>query len=121
MKATKHTRWHYYDQAGNKIIRKFPIDAHPDLPWIRGTGPHLPEVRKKIVDNLMKHIKGKPKPDDVKLKMSLAKLGKPHKPEHCANISNAFARRRKEKQERIVEAYRLAEELGKEYYGSHNV
>ena len=114
---TNHTRWHYFDSTtGEKIIRRFPIDHNPGAPWQRGTGPHKPEVRKQIVDNLMKHVRGKPKSLEQKQKMRKAKLGVKKTPEHCKAISDAFARRRKEKQERIIEAYKIAQEATHEYY-----
>lgn len=121
MKPTKHTRWHYFDPITNeKIIKRFPLDCDPGEPWKRGTGPHKPETRKLIVDNLMKHVKGKPKSDEQKQKMRDAKLGVKKTPEHCANIAKAHARRRKEKQQRIQEAYRLAQQFAQEYYQEVN-
>lgn len=114
---TNHTRWYHIDpHTGEKIIRRFPVDCDPGAPWQRGTGPHKPETRKFIVDNLMKHVRGKPKSDEQKQKMRDAKLGVPKTPEHRKAIKDAFARRRLEKQQRIIEAYKIAEEAAHEYY-----
>ena len=114
---TKHKRYHMFDpETGAKVIRKFPLDVTPPPPWQRGTGPHKPETRKFIVDNLMKHVKGKSKSPEQRAKMSKAQKGVPKTEEHKKNISLAFKRRRQEKQAKIQEAYRIAEEIGRDFY-----
>jgi alkanesulfonate monooxygenase SsuD/methylene tetrahydromethanopterin reductase-like flavin-dependent oxidoreductase (luciferase family) len=113
---TNHKRYHMFQPDGTKVIKRFPIDATPPQPWQRGTGPHSPEVYAKIVDHIDKNFKGKPKSDEQRAKMSQAHKGVKKTPEHCANIARAHAKRRKEKRERIQEAYRIAEEIGRDYY-----
>ena len=114
---TNHTRWHYFDSITNqKIIKRFPIGIDPGAPWQRGTGPHSPEAYAKLIDHIDKNFKGKPKSDEQRAKMSQAHKGVKKTPEHCANIAKAHAKRRKEKRERIQEAYRIAEEIGRDYY-----
>ena len=113
---TNHKRYHMFKPDGTKVIKKFPIDATPPSPWIRGTGPHSPEVYAKLIDHIDKNFKGKPKSDEQRKKMSQAHKGVKKTPEHCANIAKAHARRRKEKQARIQEAYRIASEIGRDYY-----
>ena len=113
---TKHKRYHMFTPDGTKVIKKFPLDHEPDYPWQRGTGPHKPETRKFIVDNLMKHVKGKAKSPEQRAKMSAAQKGVPKSEEHKKNISLAHKRRRQAKRERIQEAYRIAEEIGRDFY-----
>ena len=113
---TNHKRYHMFQPDGTKVIKKFPIDHEPGAPWQRGTGPHSPEAYAKIVDHIDKNFKGKPKSDDQRAKMSASHKGVKKTPEHCANIAKAHAKRRKEKRERIQEAYRIAEEIGRDYY-----
>ena len=113
---TNHKRYHMFKPDGTKVIKKFPIDATPGEPWQRGTGPHSPEVYAKLVEHIDKNFKGKPKSDEQRKKMSQAHKGVKKTPEHCANIAKAHARRRKEKQARIQEAYRIASEIGRDYY-----
>ena len=113
---TNHTRWHYFDHTGKKIIKRFPIGVTPPSPWQRGTGPHSPEVYAKIINHIESTFKNKPKSDEQRAKMSAAHKGVKKSPEHCANIAKAHARRRKEKRERIQEAYRIASEIGRDYY-----
>ena len=114
---TNHTRWHHFDpHTGKKIIKRFPLGVEPGDPWVRGTGPHTPEVYAKLIEHIDKNFKGKPKSEEQRKKMSQAHKGVKKTPEHCANIAKAHARRRKEKRERIQEAYRIAEEIGRDYY-----
>ena len=114
---TNHTRWHHFDpHTGKKIIKRFPLGVEPGDPWQRGTGPHTPEVYAKLIDHIDKNFKGKPKSEEQRKKMSQAHKGVKKTPEHCANIAKAHARRRKEKRERIQEAYRIASEIGRDYY-----
>jgi len=114
---TNHTRWHHFDpHTGEKVIRRFPIDHNPGAPWQRGTGPHSPEAYAKLINHIDKTFRGKPKSDEQKAKMRDAKLGVKKTPEHCENIRKGHARRRKEKQARIQEAYRIASQVGKDFY-----
>jgi len=113
---TNHKRYHMFKPDGTKVIKKFPIDVVPPQPWQRGTGPHSPEVYAKIINHIDKNFKGKPKSDEQRAKMSQAHKGVKKTPEHCANIAKAHARRRKEKQLKIEEAYRIAQECGRDFY-----
>ena len=113
---TNHKRYHMFDHNGKKIIKKFPIDHEPGAPWQRGTGPHSPEAYAKIINHIESTFKGKPKSPEQRAKMSASHKGVKKTPEHCANIARAHAKRRKEKRERIQEAYRIAEEIGRDYY-----
>ena len=114
--TTHHTRWHYFDQDGNKVIKRFPIDHDPGAPWIRGTGPHKPETAKTLRKHLKEKVHQRPVSDETKRKMSEAKLGKKFTPEHRAKLKQAHQRLRDEKRERIEEAYRIAEEVSRDYY-----
>jgi len=114
--TTHHTRWHYFDQDGNKVIKRFPIDATPGEPWQRGTGPHKPETRKFLREHLRERVHQRKVSDETKRKMSEAKKGKTFTPEHRAKLKQAQQRLRDEKRERIEEAYRLAQEFAREYY-----
>ena len=112
-----HTRWYHFDPITNqKVIKRFPIGVEPGLPWMRGTGPHSAEAYAKLVDHIDKTFKGQPKSKEQRKKMSEAHTGVKKSPEHCANIAKAHARRRKEKREKIQEAYRIAQEASHEYY-----
>ena len=113
---TNHKRYHMFKPDGTKVIKKFPIDVTPPSPWQRGTGPHSPEVYAKIINHIDKNFKGKPKSDEQRAKMSASHKGVKKTPEHCANIAKAHARRRKEKQLKIEEAYRIAQECGRDFY-----
>ena len=111
----KHSRFHYFDQDGNKVIKRFPIGVTPGEPWLPGTGPHSEQAREKIIKHLKEKVH-KPKSAETKRRMSEAKLGKTFTPEHRANLRKAQQRLRDEKKARIQEAYRLAEQFAKEYY-----
>ena len=111
----KHSRWHCFDQDGKKIIKRFGADETPSEPWQPGTGPHTLEAREKIVKHLKERLH-KPKSAETKLKMSKAKLGKKFTQEHKDNLRKAQQRLRDEKQARIQEAYRIAQEATHEYY-----
>ena len=113
---TNHKRYHMFQPDGTKIIKRFPIDVTPPPPWQRGTGPHSPEAYAKLMNHIDKTFRGKPKSDEQRRKMRDAKLGVPKTKEHCENIRKGHARRRKEKQARIQEAYRIASEVGKDFY-----
>ena len=121
-KATHHTRWHHVDATtGKKIIRKFSVDATPPAPWIRGTGPHSPEVKAKLEAHIAKTFKGVPKSAEQRKKMSEAALGKKFTKEHRKNMSKSWAGKRKEKALRTKEAFKLASQIGKDYLERQSV
>tara|TARA_R110000868_G_scaffold409087_1_gene693990 strand:+ start:291 stop:620 length:330 start_codon:yes stop_codon:yes gene_type:complete len=94
----KHTRWHHVDSVtGKKIIRQFEVNATPPAPWIRGTGPHSPEVLAKVQAHIAKTFKGVPKSAEQKEKMSDAKLGTKFTEEHRQNMSISWNAERREK------------------------
>ena len=114
----KHSRFHYFDQLGNKVIKRFPVGVTPPPPWLPGTGPHSPEAREKIIKHLKERIH-KPKSAETKKRMSEAKLGKKFTPEHRANLRKAQQRLRDEKKARIQEAYMLAQQYAEEAMRDH--
>jgi|TARA_R110000764_G_scaffold37749_2_gene83833 hypothetical protein len=114
-KPTQHTRWHHVDpQTGQKVIRRFSVDATPPAPWVRGTGPHSAEALAKIKENNEKHFKGVPKSDNQKEKMSQAKLGRKFSAEHRKKLADGWKGKREYKRLRTIEAFKLAAEMGRE-------
>lgn len=118
---TNHTRWHCFNQAGKKIIKRFPIGFEPTsldghTSWVRGTGPHSPEAREKIMRHLETKVWNQPRSLETREKMRQAKLGVKFSKEHRQKLREAQQRLRDEKQARIQEAYRIAQEASKEYY-----
>ena len=114
-KATHHTRWHHVDATtGKKIIRKFSVDATPPAPWIRGTGPHSPEVKAKLEAHIAKTFKGVPKSAEQRKKMSEAATGKKFSPQHRASMRKRWANERKHKKAKTQEAFELAAQFGRE-------
>ena len=106
-KATQHTRWHYFDEAGKKIIQQFRIDATPPSPWARGTGPHSPEARSKIEAHIAKTFAGKPKPATQKEKMRLSATGKTFTEEHKQSMSVSWNEERREKFRNTLQSKKL--------------
>lgn len=95
------TRWHRFDDMGNKYIKRFETHEDPSTiveegytVWSRGTGPLAPEQYNNVVNAIRKSCKGVPKSEEQKRKMSLAKLGKPKTEEHKKNMSKAWEKRR---------------------------
>ena len=120
-KATQHSRWHRIDpQTGQKIIRRFHVDATPPSPWVRGTGPHSEEARAKILHYNRLHFKGQPKSANQKQKMSNTKLGKKFTAQHRANLSASWQSKREMKRLLIIEAFKMAEALGKAHYNTND-
>ena len=114
-KATQHSRWHYVDpQTGEKIIRRFDVNATPPAPWIRGTGPHTDEALAKILYNNRLHFKGIPKSANQKQKMSNTKLGKKFTAEHRQKLTDSWKGKREMQRLRTIEAFKLAEAYGKQ-------
>ena len=108
----QHTRWYHIDpQTGQKIIRRFGVDANPGAPWMRGTGPHSPEAYAKTVENNRKHFKNKPKSAETRAKMSKAKLGKKFSKEHCEKIRQSWEDKRQATKARNQEAMQLVSEM----------
>jgi hypothetical protein len=97
MTQTTKTRVHCYNEHNVKIIklqRDKPLEQLPNhSPWQQGTGPHSPEARANIKAALRNTLKGVPKTEEKKRKMSIAKLGKPKTAEHKANMSAAHRKR----------------------------
>jgi len=121
-KPTLHTRWHCFNINTNaKVIRKFSVDAtqppqHGDAftPWKRGTGPHSAEARAKILYNNRLHFKGVPKTAIQKQKMSNTKLGKKFTAQHRAKLAESWKGKREMARIRMIEAFKIAEEHGKQ-------
>ena len=94
MNKTTKTRHHCYNETNNvKVIK---LQKSPDQPltrllghseWLPGTGPHTEIAKANIKNALTGALKGVPKSAEQKLKMRLAKLGKPKTEEHKANMS----------------------------------
>ena len=115
-KPTQHTRWHYFDaKTGLKVIRRFSVDATPPAPWVRGTGPHSPEAKAKIQAHIERSFKGVPKSEEQKEKMRQSHLGRKFTAEHRANMSKSWKGKREYKRLRMIEAYKLAAEMGKQF------
>jgi len=100
-KQTKYNRYHRYDMAGNKYIKRFELGVEPTdmldggyTHWTKGTGPHSPEAYLKVSEGIRKACKGVPKSEEQKLKMRQAKLGVPKSEEHKINMRKTFERKR---------------------------
>lgn len=95
------TRWHRFDDNGNKHIKRFETHDDPTniveegyTQWCRGTGPLSGEQYNNVVNAIRKTCLGKPKSDAQKEKMRQAKLGKPKSEEHKKNMSKAWEKRK---------------------------
>jgi hypothetical protein len=96
MKKGTTSRWHRFDAQGNKQIRTFPFGEIPDpikdpcfTEWRKGNGPFTEEGLHNLrIANSQTHG-GKPKSDEQRAKMRLAKLGVPKTAEHRAAMSAA--------------------------------
>ena len=109
MKPKKHSRWYHIDpETGEKVIRRFGVDEDPGAPWIRGIGPHTPEVRAKITEYNRKHFKDKPKSPEQREKMSKAHTGKRFTDDHRQKLKESWETKRVERRERNIEAMREA-------------
>ena len=98
------TRWHRYDSAGNKQIKKFYHDNPPSplceegyTQWVRGTGKLTEQHYNNVVNAVRKACVGVPKTEEQKEKMRQAKLGKPKTEEHKKNMSLSWQKKRQEK------------------------
>ena len=96
MKQRKSARYHRYDSNGVKEIIQLTIPQQPHplkedgyTEWVKGTGPHTPEVYQRVVEGVRKACLGVPKTPEQKEKMRQAKLGIPKTLEHRANMSKA--------------------------------
>ena len=120
-KATQHSRWYRIDpQTGQKIIRRFSVDATPPSPWVRGTGPHSPEARAKILYNNRLHFKGVPKSANQKQKMSNTKLGKKFTAAHRKKLAESWKGKREAKRLRTIEAFKIAEAIADAHYNTND-
>ena len=100
-KTVKWTRWHRFDSNGNKYIKRFELNDHPETiveegytQWSRGTGPLSEEQYNNVANAVRKLNLGIPKSPEQREKMRLAKLGKPKSEEHRKNMSKAWETRR---------------------------
>ena len=122
-KPTQHTRWHCFNLATNhKMIRRFPVDEKNPVQhnadftqWVRGTGPHSAEAKAKIQAHIERSFKGVPKSEEQKEKMRQSHLGRKFTAEHRANMSKSWKGKREYKRLRMIEAYKLAAEMGKQF------
>lgn len=101
MTKTKHwTRWHRFDEAGTKFIKRFEIDEVPPkseegfTEWTRGTGPLTEEHYNNVANAVRKVTAGIPKSEEQKEKMRLAKLGVPKSDAHRKAMADAWVKRR---------------------------
>ena len=127
-KPTLHTRWHCFNKSTDqKVIRRFGVnETQPTqhdanfTPWVRGTGPHTEEARQKTIEANRKHFKGKPKSDITKERMSQAHLGKKFTAEHRKKLKDGWKSKREYKRLRMIEAFRLAAEVGEAHYNTND-
>ena len=127
-KPTQHSRWHCFNINTNaKVIRKFGVDEKQPTqhnadftPWKRGTGPHSDEARAKCLYYNRLHFKGVPKPENQKEKMRQTKLGKKFTAEHRKKLADGWKDKREYKRLRMIEAFKLAEQLGKGHYNTND-
>ena len=103
MKTKKYNRYHRYDMAGKKYIKRYELDSVvPTIPeqgyteWRMGTGPHSPEAYEKVVAGIQKACTGVPKTPQQKEKMRIAKLGVPKSEQHKINMRKSFERKRQQ-------------------------
>lgn len=101
VKQVRWTRWHRYDDNGNKFIKRFELNDDPShivdegfTQWKRGTGPLQPEQYQNVVNAIRKVCLGVPKSPEQREKMRQAKLGVPKSEEHKKNMSKAWEKRR---------------------------
>lgn len=104
------SRWHRFDDLGNKHIQKFNIDEIPSpltesgyTEWRRGTGPLADEHYKNVANALREMCKGKPKSLEQRQKMALAKRGIPKSEAHKQAMSKTWQRKRQEKYQEIMQ------------------
>ena len=95
------TRWHRFDDKGNKYIKRFELNEQPEImieegytEWKRGTGPLTGEQYENVSNAVRAASKGKPKTPEQKEKMRLAKLGVPKSEDHKKALSKAWEIRR---------------------------
>ena len=111
-KPTQHTRWYHVDPVtGRKVIRRFGVNETPPPPWQRGTGPHSPDAKAKILAHIEKTFKGVPKSVNQREKMSQAHLGNKFTAEHKAKLSASWKGKREERRLRTIEAFKMASEI----------
>jgi len=101
MKQQTYTRYHRYDQYGNKYIKRFENDSPPTnepelgyTEWIRGTGPFEPQALVNVTEGIRRACKGIPKSPEQREKMRQAKLGVPKSQEHKDNMRKSWYKRR---------------------------
>ena len=104
------SRWHRFNDAGVKYIKRFGIDETPNplteegyTEWRRGTGPLAPEHYENVVNAIKSFSVGIPKSPETKYKMRIAKLGVPKSEEHKTNMSKAWKRKRLERYKNIFQ------------------
>ncbi len=100
-KEVRWTRWHRYDDNGNKHIKRFENHEDPSdivekgyTQWVRGTGKLSEEHYNNVVTAIRAVCQGVPKSKEQKEKMRQAKLNVPKSEEHKKNMSLAWQRRR---------------------------
>lgn len=100
-KQLRWTRWHRFDSAGIKHIKRFELSEDPTTitdegysAWARGTGPLAEEQYNNVVSAIRKSCVGVPKTETQKEKMRQAKLGKPKTEAHKQAMSKAWEKRR---------------------------
>lgn len=100
-KEVRWTRWHRFDDNGNKYIKRFENHENPSdivekgyTSWVRGTGPLSDEHYNNVVTAIRAVCQGVPKTQEQKEKMRKAKLGVPKSEEHKKNMSLAWNKRR---------------------------
>ncbi len=98
------SRWHRYDDAGFKQIKKFKIDETPTpiaqegyTDWVRGTGKLTDEHYKNVTTAVRNACVGVPKSEEQKEKMRQAKLGVPKSEEHRKNMKLSWQKKRQDK------------------------
>jgi hypothetical protein len=106
--SKQYMRYHRYDQNNVKYIKRFELNEIPPVSengfteWVRGTGQHSAVSLNNIVNGVRKACLGVPKSDEQKLKMSLAKLGKPKSTQHKESMRRAWEHR---KQQQLQDAH----------------
>lgn len=101
MRTSKNifSRWHCYDNNGNKVIRQFaPDETNPTqiddwTPWVRGNGPFDDISYRNVVTALRRSFEGKAKSAEQKAKMSAAATGRPKSAAHRAAMCISQQRR----------------------------
>jgi hypothetical protein len=100
-KEKRWTRWHRFDDAGTKFIKRFENNEDPSdiidegyTAWTRGTGPFSEEHYNNVVTGIRAVCKGVPKSEEQKQQMREAKLGVPKSEEHKKNMCIAWNKRK---------------------------